>query len=58
MAQESGVTGAMAGEAGGGVVAEPALVVVPDGAAGGVGDWAMSAAASSGRVGSGCMVIG
>jgi hypothetical protein len=31
-------------------------VLVPDGAAGGVGDWAMSAAASSGRAGSG--VIG
>jgi hypothetical protein len=28
------------------------LVPVPDGAAGGVGDWAMSAAASSGRAGS------
>jgi hypothetical protein len=27
-------------------------VLVPDGAAGGVGDWAMSAAASSGRAGS------
>jgi hypothetical protein len=55
MAQESGATGVMEGAAGGGVAAEPAalvvpvLVLVPDGAAGGVGDWAMSAAASSGR---------
>jgi hypothetical protein len=58
MAQERGATGAMDGAAGGGVAAEPAalvapvLVLVPDGAAGGVGDWAMSAAASSGRAGS------
>ena len=50
-AQESGATGAMDGAAGGGVAAEAAVLVVPalvpvlDGAAGGVGDWAMSAAA-------------
>jgi hypothetical protein len=31
-------------------------VLVPNGAAGGAGDWAMSAAASSGRAGSGGMV--
>jgi len=54
----------MEGEAGGGLASEPealvvpVLVPVPDGAAGGVGDWAMSAAASSGRAGSGGMVIG
>ena len=62
MAQESGATGAMEGAAGGGVVAAPAMLVVPvlvpvpDGVAGGVGDWVMSAAASSGRAGSGGMV--
>jgi hypothetical protein len=64
MAQESGATGLMEGAAGGGVAAEPlalvapVLVLVPDGAAGGVGDWAMSAAASSGRAGSGGMGSG
>ena len=61
IAQESGATGAMDGAAVGGVAAEPAALVVPvpvlvpDGAAGGVGDWAMSAAASSGRAGIGGM---
>ena len=52
--------GAMEGAAGGGVAAAPEVLVVPvpspDRAAGGVGDWAMSAAASSGRAGSGGMV--
>ena len=47
--------GAMEGAAGGGA---PVLVLVPDGAAGGVGDWAMSAAASSGRARSGGMGSG
>jgi len=54
----------MEGEAGGGVAAEPAasvvavLVLVPAGGTAGVGDWAMSAAASSGRAGSGGMGSG
>lgn len=62
MAQESGATGAMEGAADGGVAAAPealvvpVLVPVPDGSVGGVGDWAMSAAASSGRAGSEGMV--
>ena len=61
MAQESGATGAMEGAADGGVAAAPEalvvplLVLVPDGAAGGVGAWARSAAASSGRAVSGGM---
>ena len=51
----------MEGAAGGGVAAPEALVVpvlVPglDGAGGAMGDWAMSAAASSGREVSGGMV--
>ena len=51
----------MEGAAGGGVAAGAAVLVVPallvsDGAAGVVGDWAMSAAASSGRLGSVGMV--
>ena len=53
----------MEGAAGGGVAAAPEVLVVPvlvpspDRAAGGVGDWAMSAAASSGRAGSGGMLL-
>ena len=50
-----GGSGGVAAEAA--VLVVPALVPVPDGAAGGVGDWAMSAAASSGRAGEG-MVVG
>ena len=54
--------GAMDGAAGGGVAAAPEAFVVPapvpDGAAEGVGDWAMSATASSGRAGSEGMVVG
>jgi hypothetical protein len=60
-AQESGATGVMEGAAGGGVAAAPEAVVVPvpvpDGASEGMGDWAMSAAASSGRAGSGGMLL-
>ena len=64
MAQESGATGAMEGAAGGGVapapeaLAVPVLALVPDGEAGSVGDWAISATASSGRAGSEGMVVG
>ena len=54
--------GAMEGAAGGGAAAVPEAVVepvpVPDGAAEGVGDWAMSATASSRRAGSEGMVVG
>jgi hypothetical protein len=63
-AQESGATGAMEGAAGDGVAAAPealvvpVLVPVPDGEAGSVGDWAMSAKASSGRAGSEGIVVG
>ena len=48
----------------GGVVAAPeawvvpVLVPVPDGVTGGVGDWAVSAAASIGMAGSGGMIGG
>jgi hypothetical protein len=60
-AQESGARGVMEGAAGGGVAAPEALVVPvlvpgPDGAGGAMGDWAMNAAASSGRAMSGGMV--
>ena len=49
-----GGSGGVAAEAA--VLLVPMLVPVPDSAAGGVGDWAMSAAAISGRAGSGGMV--
>ena len=64
IAQESGATGAMEGAAGRGVAAAPEVLVVPvlvpgpERAVGGAGDWAMSAAASSGRAGSRGMVSG
>ena len=64
MAQESGATGVIEGAAGGRVavaaapeaLAVPVLVPVPDGEAGSLGDWVMSAAASSGRAESGGML--
>jgi hypothetical protein len=40
------------------VLVVPVLVLGPERAAGGAGDWAMSAAASSGRAGSRGMVGG
>ena len=60
MAQESGATGVMEGAAGGGVVAAAVVpagaVVGAAGATGGVGDCAMSTAATSGKAGSGGML--